>query len=78
MCVADPRGTQKDDVLGAFDEGATGELGDLLPVDGGLEGEVEVLEPLAGRKAGEASDGLGVTLVGGRDAGGGQLLGEAR
>ena len=43
-----------------------------------LEGEVEVLERLARWEAGEAGDGLGGALVGGRGAGGEQFLGEAR
>lgn len=44
MAFADTWGPDKEDVLGPGEELAGGELVDLLPVDGGVEGKVEAVE----------------------------------
>ena len=58
MRLADAGGTEKDHVLGAFDEGQAGEFVDLLARRAGREAEVEAVERLDGRKAGDAREHL--------------------
>ena len=66
-----PGGPEDDNVVAVLDEVAGGERLDLLLVDGGLVGEVELLEALDEREAGQA--GAHGDVLGGL---GGDFLGE--
>ena len=52
------RTTGADDILGALDEGEAGELVDLLARRASREAEVEAVERLDGREAGDAGEHL--------------------
>ena len=58
MRLADAGGAEKDDVLGALDEGEAGELVDLRARYAGGEAEVEAVERLDRREAGDAGEHL--------------------
>ena len=54
---------EEDDVVGAFDEAAAGELADDLAIDGGLEVKVELVERLDPREPGLFQTALDAALV---------------
>jgi hypothetical protein len=63
MGLADAGRPEQDDVLGALDEAQAGELAHLPAVDGRLELDIELVERLDPRQAGQLEPALDAALV---------------
>src|SRR5437870_4117102 len=63
MRLADARWAEQDDVFRALDEAQAGQLAHLPAVDGGLELEIELVERLDPRQAGQREPALDAALV---------------
>jgi len=77
VCLAGAGRPEQDDVVAGVQEVELAEVLDHLPLDRALEGEVELLERLAGREAGRFDPRLAAVALPGGDLGREQGLGEA-
>ena len=75
--LAGPGRAEQHDVVAGVQEVELAEVLDHLALDRALEGEVELLERLAGGKAGRLDAGLAAVALARGDLGGEQRLGEA-